>query len=310
MIHDLDETLRQLLIKKAGLDPSEVDISFDIPTRDWSTPVTRPTINLYLYDIRENRQLRELDYEETPTTEGRVRVKRMPVRIDLSYMVTCWTSATEDQHRLLWHVLETLFRHSPLPDDVLQGSLKKALLHPVRTEVAQPDGVLKNVSDFWGALENQIRPSINLITTLDLDLNQIKIEALTFAKLVKVGDRVTERDAHGREIQTDRLAPGWELLPARLGGIITSQKGEPVPNAMVRLTRSDGGKGTAQAGPAVVTDAEGRYLLTQVPAGNYTLVVEAPGFSLLQDELVVVAKERGERLPELLHQLEVMPKKK
>ena len=146
MINDLDETLKQLLIQKAQLDPAEVDISFDTPTRDWSTPVTRPTINLYLFEIRENRTLRELDWDDEPSGYGQMRRKRLPLRMDLSYMVTCWTSATEDQHRLLWHVLETFFRHSPLPEDVLQGALRH-MLRPVRTEVAQPDGVLKNVSE-------------------------------------------------------------------------------------------------------------------------------------------------------------------
>src|SRR5512146_862456 len=127
MINDLDETLKQLLIQKAGLDPSEVDISFDIPTRDWSTPVTRPTVNLYLFDIRENRTLRETDWDEEPHADGTVTSRRVPVRIDVSYMITCWTSAPEDQHRLLWRVLETLFRYSPLPAEILQGDVRLAL---------------------------------------------------------------------------------------------------------------------------------------------------------------------------------------
>src|SRR5437660_721399 len=79
MINDLDETLKQLLIQKAQLDPAEVDISFDTPTRDWSTPVTRPTINLYLFDIRENRTLRELDWDDEPSGYGQVRRLGMPV---------------------------------------------------------------------------------------------------------------------------------------------------------------------------------------------------------------------------------------
>ncbi len=310
MINDLDETLRQLLIRKAGLDPSEVDVSFDIPTRDWSTPVTRPTVNLYLYDIRENRQLRELDFEET-RSGGTVRIKRLPVRIDLSYMITCWTSATEDQHRLLWHVLETFFRYSPIPDDVLQSNLSKALLHPVRTEVAQPDGVLKNVSDFWGALENQIRPSVNLIVTLDLDLNQVKEEPLTFTKLVRVGERATAQDPQGREIAVDRLAPGWEPLPAQLGGTVVTKKGDRVPNAAVRLVGRGAGQQAVQVGPTVLSDAEGNYVFRNVPPGSYTLVVEAPGFALQQGQLVITVKERGELLPEVISKVEVsMPKKK
>ena len=134
MINDLDESLKQLLIQKAGLDPSEVDISFDIPTRDWATSsaTTRPTVNLYLFDIRENRALRELDWDSEPNHNGAVQTNRLPLRIDLSYMVTCWTSAAEDQHRLLWQVLETFFRNSPLPS-------AKPVLPCASTENHQPN---------------------------------------------------------------------------------------------------------------------------------------------------------------------------
>src|SRR6184192_2726976 len=135
MINDLDETLRTLLVDKAGLEPDEVDISFEIPTREWSTS-TRPTVNLYLYDIRENTKLRETYWDEESRGNGEVVLKRLPLRIDLSYMITCWTGAVEDQHLLLWKVLETFIRNSPLPGDVLQGKLKD-VTNPIRTEVAQ-----------------------------------------------------------------------------------------------------------------------------------------------------------------------------
>ena len=85
MIDDLVETLRQLLIQKAGLNPTEVDISFDIPTRDWATSsaATRPTVNLYLYDIRENLRLREMywDQDAQAADRGQVKLKRRPLRM-------------------------------------------------------------------------------------------------------------------------------------------------------------------------------------------------------------------------------------
>ena len=42
MLIDLDESLRQLLIQKGRLDPAEVDINFDTPTRDWAVSVFVP----------------------------------------------------------------------------------------------------------------------------------------------------------------------------------------------------------------------------------------------------------------------------
>jgi hypothetical protein len=304
MINDLDETFKQLLIQKAGLDLAEVDISFDIPTRDWSTPVTRPTVNLYLYDLRENRQLRETYWDDEPGETGRVNLKRRPLRIDLSYMVTCWTSVTEDQHRLLWRVMETFFRYSPIPDDVLQGDLR-LLTHPVRTEVAQPDGVLKNVSDFWGALENQLRPSVALVATLDLDLAQIETHPLVLARTLKFGPPVMQRDLHGIEVVLPQLDQGWEASPLRLGGEVRNRKGSPLAGAAVRLVGKESGGTPFQVGPSVLTDQDGRYIFTSIPAGEYTLVVEMPGQAPVQRPLKVVVGERGQSLPELAFPVEV-----
>ena len=104
MIDELDETLKRLLIHKGQLNPDEVDISFDIPTREWSKPVARPTVNLYLYDLRENRELRETYWDEEAGEAGKVKLVRRPIRVDLSYMITCWAVASEDQHLSLIHI--------------------------------------------------------------------------------------------------------------------------------------------------------------------------------------------------------------
>lgn len=168
MIRDLDETLKQLLIRHTPLDPSQVEVNFEIPDREWSTGLAKPTINLYLYDIRENRELRETDWAVEPNgSGGRVR-RRSPVRIDLAYLITAWTRAVEDEHHLLWAVLETLIRNPELPHELLQGELKKQI-RPVRLATARGDGVLKDPADFWAALDNQLKPSVNLVATVELD---------------------------------------------------------------------------------------------------------------------------------------------
>jgi len=167
MINELDETLRQLLIQKTPLDPAQVEVNFELPDREWSAGLAKPTINLYLYDIRENRELRELDWIAGQDEHGITR-RRAPTRIDLSYLVTAWTRAVEDEHRLLWQALAT-FRHPLLPDALLQGDLREQG-RSVRLSTAQGDGVLKNPADFWAALDNQLKPSISLAVTVELDL--------------------------------------------------------------------------------------------------------------------------------------------
>ena len=46
-------------MKRVPLDPAAVAISFDCPTRAWSARIEGPTVNLYLFDLRENVPLRQ-----------------------------------------------------------------------------------------------------------------------------------------------------------------------------------------------------------------------------------------------------------
>ena len=127
MITDLDETIKQLLITKGAIDPVEVDINFDTPDREWSAAISKPTINFYLYDIRENHELRGTEWKISKDLNGIATRKKTPSRIDLAYLITVWTSDTGDEHRLLWHILLTMFRYPTLPDEVLSGQLVDAL---------------------------------------------------------------------------------------------------------------------------------------------------------------------------------------
>ncbi len=168
MITELDETLKQLLIKRAGLEPSEVEITFEVPNREWSASISKPTINLYLYDIRENHNLRGTEWHFEKNGSNITRKKKAN-RVDLSYLITVWTNNIEDQHRLLWRVLLTLFRYPTIPEELLSGELS-GQDYRISTSTAQPDGLFSNPSDFWAALDNEIRPAINYIVTVPLDL--------------------------------------------------------------------------------------------------------------------------------------------
>lgn len=169
MITDLDETIRQLLIKKGALDPGEVDIKFETPDREWSASISKPTVSFYLYDIRENHELRGTEWMVEKDRNGIATRKKNPNRVNLSYLVTVWTNDIEDEHRLLWHVLLTLFRYPVLPVEVLSGQLA-GQEYPIKINTAQPDGLLNNPADFWTAMDNELKPSINYVVTLPLDI--------------------------------------------------------------------------------------------------------------------------------------------
>ena len=102
MFHDLDEALRQLLVREMPIRNGEVDIRFDQPTREWSARLSRPTLNLFLYDLRENLKLRaSQQWTITRNKDGSATQRRTPARMDLHYMLTAWAREADDEHNLL-----------------------------------------------------------------------------------------------------------------------------------------------------------------------------------------------------------------
>jgi hypothetical protein len=181
MIRDLDDTLRELLKTKAltGSELASADISFDLPDADWRGSLQNLTVNCYLYDIRENVDLRTHEPLIQRSSDGvRAIRRRAPVRIDCAYCVTAWSPATDEsvleEHRLLSQVLRVLLTNPTLPAEVLQGSLIDQI-PPYPTVIASPDGV-KNQPEFWGALNQQLKPSLNYVITPALLLDQAPAE--------------------------------------------------------------------------------------------------------------------------------------
>jgi Pvc16 N-terminal domain len=185
MIQDLDDTLKELLVKKVPIDLAAIDIKFEMPDEEWKGKLsTKPTINLYLYDIRENHELRS--NERFLTRNGTIGTETpSPVRIDFSYLITTWTKEVADEHRLLGRILKTLLQYSVLPSDVLKGEMGTQSL-PLRGWVAQPEKT-PNAWDFWGAIDGRVKASLNYMVT-------VAIQPFTpiDVKLVQEGGVVTD----------------------------------------------------------------------------------------------------------------------
>ena len=296
MIADLNETFKHLLIDRGELDPAQVMITFQKPATEAGKPQPETGVNFHLYDIRENLELRESQWDTEMEGSRRVRVTRRPLRMDLRYSITCWAKSAEAEHQLLWHVLETLYRNSPLPDELLQGGLRQ-LMHPVITRVAQPDGAVANPSG--------VGPSINLIATVDLDLNEFRSTPLVFARGLKLSPTMPESDPQRNQLASEAAQFSWEAAPLRFGGLVHRPGGQPVEGASVRLIGTHPDGSAMQFGPTVYTDDAGHYVFATVPPGQYTLVVELPGQPPQQRPLTIAMHERGELLPALVNEVEV-----
>lgn len=187
MINDLDETLKQLLIQKLPRDSTQYNITFELPSGDWGATVQKPTVNLFLYDIRENLELRSNEtFLQRNGSTG--TITREPIRMDFSYIITVWTKDVGDEHRLLGDILKTLLRYPFIPSQVLQGEMTD-LSPPLRAWVSQPERI-PNSWEFWSALEGRLKAGLSYVVTVPVQpFTPIEVPLVTETVTVR-GDNI------------------------------------------------------------------------------------------------------------------------
>ena len=253
MLADLDETLRSLLkreLERHGFDG--VEIAFDAPAREWSGQLSSPTVNLFLYDLREAQDSRPNEWM-SDAANGHAREVRPPMLMECSYAVTAWTQAVEDEHRLLSQVLAVLFAFPALPADAMPARLQGlAERFPISGRIAQPKAEGK--ADFWNAVGGQYKASLDYVT-------MIACESGT----------AFER---GPEVRTQTITTRMADAPAgtvtemhRFGGTVARKDGSSVGGAWVALPA---------LGLLATADADGRFRFDRVPSGRHAVVVRAP----------------------------------
>ena len=262
MISNLDEAIKRVLIEKGAIDPAEVDIKFEMPDREWSASISKPTVNIYLYDIRENHELRGTEWFIKKDQNGNATRKKNPSRIKLSYLITVWTSDIADEHRLLWHMLLTLFRYPKLPDEVLSEQLLEQGCS-IGTTAAQPDGLFNNPADFWSALDNEIKPSINYVVTVPLDPSVAFTAPMVRTKIIEF--KPPDTDA-------ERLV--------QVTGIV-HEAGKPtqgLPEAKVVAK---------EAGMTAMTDEQGHYSFSKLTLGKHTFQILVSGKKVQETSVTI-----------------------
>jgi len=276
MFADLDETLRQLLIEDLPVKNGEIDIQFDQPVREWSARLSKPTVNLFLYDVRENNRLRQHQWQQVRSDNGSVTQKRTPMQVDCLYMLTTWGNDPADEHRLMTRAMMVLFRYPTIPDDRLVGSLQHPPF-PVQTQLARHDR-LTNPAEVWSALDNELRPSVNYLVNLALDpwyeVTGPAVRSLTL------------NTGQARNLPRYKVFNPEETRSqmAFIGGTVRSSKGDPQAGVAVAL------KGT---GYLAESGDDGRFRLGGFPPGDYILVA-FPDKGKPREKKIHVPHQQGE----------------
>jgi len=269
MIKDLDETIRTLILERAAFSESDVEISFKQPTGGWAAGLTKPTITCYLYDVQENEDLRDTAVEYRPESRWQVARGFTPIRVDLTYFVTAWTTEVEDEHEILWRLYGALANANPLPEELLHGRLREQP-HSIATRTGHRLEDLSNLTDLWNVMDNQFRPSLNYTVTLALE------RTLEIPTTMVLSKRLRFFNSSGDRPEGDSV---------QIGGVVYENKTRrPIQGAQVVLL----GRGTQ-----VTTDEFGRYSLAGLSDGKHQLRVIVDG-TTSEHEITVDASTDGE----------------
>lgn len=207
MINEVDDALHGLLTEVV-LAATGTEVVFEPPRREWAARRSSPTVDLFLYDIREDLRHRHIGRIEQQDADGTVAALREPPRwYRLSYLVTAWTRLPQDEHRLLSALLAGLVGESVVAPSRLTGSLA-ALGLPVRLDIAMPPVENRSLADLWSALGGELKPSLDLVVTAPLALpGTVAAPPVRDAVEVRLLDRGV--DAVGaRRIRGMQGAPG------------------------------------------------------------------------------------------------------
>jgi hypothetical protein len=259
MIDDLSQTLRTILTR-SGQDPlKSAQIVFDRPADPFTPQQT--TVDLFLYDIREDVDLRSNE-PVIERTNGQVITHPPPLRVACSYLVTAWPGGeTGDaavllEQRLLSQTLQVLAGQPTIDPKLLQGSLKgQEPPLPLVTALVDPQ---KNLSEFWTALGNKLRPSLTVRVTISLaDVLAVETAHMVITEHLRSGVRAAPEE--------ESIIPTTLEEMFRIGGQISDASNQPVEAAIVSIV---------ELGLATRTDADGRFVFGMMKPGDFTLRVK------------------------------------
>jgi hypothetical protein len=260
VIRDLSATLEAILRDPSLAGPfpelSQAHIAFERP--DDSFKPSQTTIDLFLFDVRENMELRTNE-PKLQRLNGQAVVHRAPKRVACSYLVTAWpvggTDLVLQEQRLLAQVLQLFSSYPLIPATYLQGKLA-GQEPPLPMKASHPDE-LKNPAEFWTAIGNKMRASIAVTATISMDVFAPLTAPIVKTELLRVGERAAP--------DAESLIPATTMEVFRIGGKVTTG-GKAISGAMVAV---------AGAGLSARTDSDGLYVLGAMAAGAYTLNVQS-----------------------------------
>lgn len=206
MLDYIDNMLRQFLITQVPGIASPLQVRFQPPDDDWRTYVStlgKVALNVYLIELKENRELRSCG-RLRELTGGVISEKQMPRWIDAHYFITAWDPATPQpavepvivEHELLWNTASALMDAGALIPTKIYAPNPLPVGFPALIEntelpatVLPADGFGKH-AEFWGTMPGQNhpwRPAVLLIVSLPVSQPVISVSHMVTTRITYYG---------------------------------------------------------------------------------------------------------------------------
>ncbi len=172
MIQQVNDSLKALI--RRGIPPEVSEVDFRAPSPDWIDAADGPRINLFLYELAEERAARGADWVDQRDETGRVTRREPPLRtFRLSYLVSAWAPPGEgnpaagDERALLAEVLRVLVEADQVPGGGRGQDEAEELLSP-ELSVAEPFAEGVRPHDLWSSLGMPLRACFQLMVKAPL----------------------------------------------------------------------------------------------------------------------------------------------
>ncbi|OUL19246.1 Pvc16 family protein [Nostoc sp. 106C] len=249
------QTLAEILAGGTSLTSTEqIDFSHPSNRREEGAG---PTLNLYVYDIRESKQFQQSGRQvERKPSRGLqpTSVSWSPNWFDVSMLITAWDRTALGEHHLLSEALTVLLRHRSLQEDYLVPELRG--YGNLSLTVALDPAI--EIGSLWSALNVPLRSALYVTAMIPVE-PQSTLVPLVWERIFNLQNQLSENG--NSTVVTRRVA---------IAGMVKSAVTNlPLLSAEVTVQRTK---------KSAVSNKEGLFFFEDIRIGNYVLTVNCPGY--------------------------------
>ena len=285
MIYDASESITNYL---RAIAPAAL-MTWDVPFATDDEGSKKPlTLHLCLCDMRESVEQRLSGFRRQPAeNEATVKIKKPPVRLNLSYIIMVSGGGVMEQQKTLSSILAHFLGQSVVPANYLVGQCKEGENTLLPLSTAQPcHPFLEAGAALWRTTGGDIRPFVAITTQVLIEPLDVPPTPLVREATLKIGSgNDAQRIKQPVTVGVTRVAAMGRLTEqTEIKGQVTER---PLENVQVWAEDEKGVRFPLASGRS---DPQGFWALFCLPAGKARLHFERRGYEPEVVEIKILAE--------------------